>query len=56
MRTWYERAEDEIDQELADGLIDSKEYQRQMRDLRLEMESEAEEAAREAYDEAMGRW
>ena len=56
MRTWYERAEDEIDQQLADGLIDQKEYQRQMRDLRLEMEAEAEEAAREAYNEAMGGW
>ncbi len=56
MRTWYERAEDEIDQQLADGLIDQKEHQRQMRDLRLEMQGEAEEAAREAYNEAMGGW
>lgn len=56
MSTWYERAEDQIDREYADGLIDSKEYQQQMRDLRLEMEGEAEEAAHEAYDDAMGRW
>lgn len=56
MRTWYEKAEDEIDQQLADGLIDSKEYQRQMRDLRAEMRGEAEEAARDAYNDAMGDW
>ncbi len=56
MRTWYERAEDEIDQQYADGLIDSKEYQHQMRELRAEMRSETEEAAREAYNNAMGEW
>lgn len=56
MRTWYEKAEDQIDQELAEGLIDNKEYQRQMRDLRMEMEGEAEERAAEAYDRAMGGW
>jgi len=56
MRTWYEKAEDEIDQELADGIIDAKEYQRQMRQLRLEMQAEAEEAAERAYNDAMGGW
>ncbi|MER1969192.1 hypothetical protein [Castellaniella sp. GW247-6E4] len=52
MRTWYEKAEDEIDQQLADGLIDGREYQRQMRDLRAEMQSNAEEASRDAYNDA----
>ncbi|WP_161133359.1 hypothetical protein [Schauerella aestuarii] len=56
MKTWYEKAEDQIDQELADGLIDQKEYQRQMRDLRDEMRGEAEEAAERAYNDAMGGW
>lgn len=56
MPTWYERAEDQIDRDLADGLIDGREYQAQMRDLRLEMEGEAEEASRQAYDNAMGNW
>jgi len=56
MRTWYEKAEDEIDREYADGLIDAKEYQRQMRDLRAEMRSEAEKAAQNAYDDVMGGW
>lgn len=56
MSTWYERAEDEIDQQLSDGLIDQKEYQRQMRDLRAEMQGEAEEAAQSAYNDVMGGW
>lgn len=56
MKTWYEKAEDEIDQRLADGLIDGREYQRLMRDLRAEMQSEAEEAAQAAYNDAMGGW
>lgn len=56
MKTWYEKAEDEIDQQLADGLIDGREYQRQMRDLRAEMQGEAEEAAQAAYNDAMGGW
>lgn len=56
MKTWYEKAEDEIDQELSNGLIDQKEYQRQMRELFSEMQAEAEGFAEDAYNEAMGGW
>lgn len=54
MTTWYEKAEDQIDRDLAEGLIDQKEYQAQMRDLRNELSAEAEDAAASAYADVMG--
>lgn len=47
---WYDRAEQEIEDELNNGDIDIKEYHRQMRDLRAEYEQGAQDAAQEAYD------
>lgn len=56
MLTWYEKAEDQIDRELADGLIDAKEHAHQLRELRAEVRAEAEEAAERAYNDVMGGW
>lgn len=54
MNNWYERAEEQIERDLSEGLIDSAEYLRQMRDLRAELRAEAQEAAERAYNDAMG--
>lgn len=54
MNTWYEKAEAEIEQELIDGHITQKEYNQAIRELRWEMESIAQEAADNAYHDAMG--
>lgn len=54
MKSWHERAVDEIEQCLEEGLIDEKEYRRQLQDIRSEMRMEAEDAAQRAYDDAMG--
>jgi len=35
-KDWVERSEDELDKELADGLITMKEYKRYIRELREE--------------------
>lgn len=43
MTTWYERAEREIEDDLEKGLIDEKEYQRQMRELMQELRESAED-------------
>lgn len=56
MSQWYERAVEEIERDLAEGLIDNAEYQRQMRDLNAELRAEAQECADRAYDDAMGGW
>lgn len=50
MRSWYEKAEDEIDQELADGVITPKEHAKALRELRQEMQEEANQAAEAARD------
>lgn len=54
MNTWYERAEEELENDLAEGLIDQQEYNRQVRDLRNELSAEAEDAAASTYADVMG--
>lgn len=51
MTTWYERAAQQIDDEHQQGITDTKEYHRQMRDLNQEYEDEARQAAKDKYDE-----
>jgi uncharacterized membrane protein len=47
---WYERAEDQLENELADGEITDKEFNDQMRDLNEEYEQCRNDAAQDAYD------
>ena len=54
MTRWYEKAAAELDEQLFEGLISQSEYREHMRDLAEELRFEAEEAARLAYDNAMG--
>lgn len=56
MSNWYGRAVQQIEGDYDAGLIDSKEYQAQMRDLKDEMRQSAQDAADQAYDDAMGGW
>lgn len=54
MSNWYDRACDQIERDFAEGVIDSKEYQQQMRELNDELRGEAQEAAEQAYNDTMG--
>ena len=54
MSNWYDRAVAELEQELEREEITYAEYQRCMRDLREELRDEAEEAARNAYNDVIG--
>ncbi len=54
--SWYERAEDELCEELNNGEITLTEYNRAMRDLNDELRQSAQEAADDAYNKTMGGW
>ena len=56
MTTQWEREEDQLERDLADGLIDMKEFNAQMRELRRDYRDAAEESARDAYDREMSNW
>jgi hypothetical protein len=51
-----EREEQYLEDQLAEGLIDIKEFNREMRELQRGYRAEAEEAAKEAYDRELERW
>jgi predicted RNA-binding protein associated with RNAse of E/G family len=55
-RTQYEREEDELCDDLNEGRITRKEFDAAMRAMRDEIRAQAEDAAREAYDDVMGRY
>lgn len=55
MSTWYERAEEELERDYAEGRMTLKEFNKAMRDLRMEMEDASAQAAQEAYDREMDR-
>ena len=55
MSTWYERAEEELERDLEEGRLTLKEFNKSMRDLRMELEEEASRSAQEAYDREMDR-
>lgn len=50
MKTWYEKACEQLDQDHTDGLIDDKEYQVEMRNLEREYEQCAREDAEALYN------
>jgi hypothetical protein len=56
MNTQFEREEDALVNDLNEGRITRDEFNKQMRELRLDMQAAAEEAAQRAYDEEMARW
>lgn len=53
---WFDRAVEELERALDNGEITQKEFDSQMRDLRSELRASAEEAADNAYKDAMGEW
>lgn len=56
MGGWYERAVEQVEQDLADGVISNAEYHKSMRDINDESRQEAEDAAAAAYDDVIGGW
>ena len=54
--TQIEREEDQLERDLADGMITAQEFNKQMRDLQREYRYAAEEAAQIAYDNEMENW
>lgn len=53
---WYERAYDELVDDLNNGVITRSEFDAGMRDLRDELRAAAEEEAQAAYDNVMSGW
>ena len=51
-----EREQECLDRDLENGVIDSNEYNRQMRDLECDYRSAAQESATDAYEREMERW
>ena len=47
---WYDKAQDELDRDYSEGLLNSAEYRQAMRDLNAEYEESRQEAARDAYE------
>jgi len=60
MPSQYEREEEQLSRDFADGFITAAEFNAQMRELqrwaRDEARAAAEEAAEQAYQDAMERW
>ena len=53
---WYERAYDELVDDLNNGVITRSEFDAGMCDLRDELREAAEEEAQAAYDNVMSGW
>ncbi len=53
---WYDRAEEELEDQLERGEITNAEFRSEMRELRSELQGQAEDAAEEAYNDTMGCW
>lgn len=50
MLSWMERAELELENDLAAGIIDDAEFREGLRDIAAEYEEQRQDAAREAYE------
>lgn len=50
MLSWMERAEMELENDLAEGHIDQAQYREGLRDIQAEYEQQRQDAAQEAYD------
>lgn len=53
---WFDKAEAELEESLANGEITDKEFRDEMRNLRAELEGQAQEAAEQAYNDTIGYW
>lgn len=51
---WFDRAADQLEKDLDDGVIDHQEFGQEMAHLRAELRDAAEDAAEEAYRAEMG--
>ena len=51
-----EREEQYLEEQLANGEITVKEYNRELRELYRDYRAQAEESAQRAYDDEMERW
>ena len=56
MSIWYEREEDQIQQDCADGLITNAEAAKRMRELQRDVRDAALESAQNAYDRELENW
>jgi hypothetical protein len=56
MNRQFEREEEQLEQDLADGLITQKEYNAALRDMRDHLIEEANQAADDAFHQYLGRW
>lgn len=53
---WFEKEEDALVAEYNAGTITRSDFDKAMSELRRELQAQAEDAAREAYDREMGNW
>lgn len=56
MPSQYEREEEQLSRDFADGFITAAEFNAQMRELQRWARDEARAAAEQAYQDAMERW
>jgi hypothetical protein len=56
MTRWFDRAVEELEQELQDGLISQAEFNAQMRDLNAEFRDAAYEAGEAAREDYLNGW
>lgn len=52
----FDRAVEQLEQELADGLISQEDFRKELRELQRDHHGAAEEAARAAYEAELHRW
>ena len=52
----FEREEQMLEDQLANGEISNEEFNSEMRELRRDYMGAAQEAAERAYNDEMGRW
>ena len=53
---WYEKAQEQLDKDYAEGRIDYGTYHNEQRELNRDLREAAEEASRDAYDDYVGGW
>ncbi len=56
MYSHFEKEEQYLEEQLANGEITNAEFNKEMRELQRDYRAAAEEAAQEAYDNEMGCW
>ena len=56
MSNWFDKEEQQLEDDLAAGLISLEEFNLAMRELQREYTAAAQESAQRAYDLEMERW